>query len=76
MGEPLIVVVVSRMPPLLHVVEQPQAVNQGIILRRHVEQRAKPLELPRQRSIRRVFQDFGPIDDVLSKLRGNCSGVG
>ena len=56
------------MPTLLHVVEQSQAFNQGRIIRDHVEQRTKRFELPRQRSVGSVLQDFRPVHYVLRKL--------
>ena len=56
------------MPPLLHVVEQLQAVDHGGIFRNHIEQRTKRFELPWQRSIGGASQYFGPVDDVLRKL--------
>ena len=67
-------VVVSLMPELLHIDERLKAVNQNGILRDHVEQRTKPFELPRQRSIGRVTQDFSPADSMLRELRDLAMG--
>ena len=66
--ERLAVVVVSRMPTLLHVVEQLQAVNHSGIFRNHIKQRTKRFELPRQRSTGGALQYIGPVDYVLRKL--------
>ena len=62
------VIVIGRVPQLLHIVKQLQAVDQSGIRRDHVEQRTKPFKSPRQRGKGRVVQDFRPVYYVLRKL--------
>ena len=56
------------MPKLLQVVEQLQTLDQNGVLRDHVEQGTKLLELSRQRSAGGVTQYSGSVDYILRKL--------